>query len=153
MGSLGLLVLSMHLFAAFIWIGSATFFSLLWLPQVRTGIDPSSWEDLLLGLARRYLRWSWLAIEILLLTGIFNLLRVGIDTGFTFPPAFMRRLSAKLLIVSLMIGLQIGLGLSWIPKVAKRPSGRGPERAVRRALMTTSVAGGVAMWLAMTLRG
>ena len=153
MGSLGLLNLSMHLFAAFIWIGSSAFFSLLWLPRVRAGIDPISWEELLLGLAKRYLRWSWLAIEILLLTGIFNILRVGVDTGFTFPPVFIRRLLAKLLIVAIMIGIQIGLSFSWIPNVARRPFTRKSERAVRRALVATSVGGGVAMWLALTLRG
>ena len=153
MGSLGLLNLSIHVFAAFIWTGSSVFFGFLWLPQVRAGIDPITREELLLGLAKRYLRWSWLAIEILLLTGIFNILSVGIDTGFSFPSVFIRRLLPKLLIVAIMIGVQIGLGLSWIPRVARGPSSRESERPVRRALLATSVGGGVAMWLAMMLRG
>ena len=152
MGSLGLLNLSLHLFAAFIWIGSSAFFSLLWLPPARGSIDPIAWEELLVGLGRRYLRWSWLAIEILLLTGIFNLLRVGIDSGFAFQPAFLRRLISKLLIVLVMIGLQAGLSLAWMPRRASGPSARGAERAVRRALVATSIGGGVALWLGMILR-
>ncbi len=153
MGSLGLLNLSLHLFAAFTWIGSSAFFSLLWLPPVRRSIDPASWEELLLRLGRRYLRWSWLAIELLVLTGIFNLLRVGVDIGFAFQPAFLRRLTGKLLIVSAMIGIQIGLSLAWMPRLARSSSAEGAKRQVRRGLIATSVGGGVALWLAMMLHG
>ncbi len=152
MDSLGLLNLSVHLFAAFIWIGSSSFLSLLWLPAVRRNVDPNSWEELLVGLGRRYLRWSWLAIEILVLTGIFNLLRVGVDSGFAFHPAFLRHLIGKLLIVLVMIGIQIGLSLAWMPRLARGRFGRTAERAVRRALVATSAGGAVALWVAMMLR-
>ena len=143
----------LHLLAAFTWVGSSAFFSLLWLPPVRRNMDPASWGELLVGLGRRYLRWSWLAIELLVLTGIFNLLRVGVDVGFAFQPAFLRRLIGKLLIVSAMIGIQIGLSLAWMPRLARSPSVEAAERQVRRALVAASVGGGVAPWLAMTLHG
>ena len=153
MSSLWLFNLSLHLFAAFLWIGCSAFFSLLWVPMVRRSIDPISWQELRLGLGRRYLRWSWAAIEILLLTGILNILRVGLERGFAFQPAFLRRLIGKLLIVLVMIGFQTGLSLVWMPKLAKGVSGEEAERPVRRALVATSVGGAVAMWLAMMLRG
>ncbi len=152
MSSLGLLNLSLHLFAAFTWIGTSSFLSLLWLPAVRRSLDPISWEELLLGLGRRYLRWSWLAIEILVLTGLFNFLTVGIDSGFAFQPVFLRHLFGKLVIVLVMIGIQIGLSLAWMPRLARNRCGRTPERAVRRALVATSAGGAVALWLAMMLR-
>lgn len=152
MDSLGLFNLSLHLFAAFIWIGSSSFLSLLWLPAVRRDVDPISWEELLVALGKRYLRWSWLAIEILVLTGVFNLLRVGIDSGFAFHPAFLSRLIGKLVIVLVMIGIQIGLSLAWMPRLARGRFEGTAERAVRRALVATSAGGAVALWLAMMLR-
>src|ERR1700675_2288548 len=133
MSSLWLFNLSLHLLAVFVWIGSSAFFSLLWGPMVRRSIDPISWKELRLGLGRRYLRWSWAAIEILLLTGILNILRVGLERGFAFQPAFLRRLIGKLLIVLVMIGLQTGLSLVWMPRLAKGVSGEEAERPVRRA--------------------
>ena len=152
MTSLRLVNLWLHLFAASIWIGVPAFLTVLWLPQVRKGVDPVSWEELLLRLGRRYIRWAWLAIEILVLTGIFNILSIGIESGFAFPPAFLRRLIAKLVIVLLMVGLQIGLSVIWLPRLAKGPSGGVAERAIRRALLATSIAGALALWLAMMLR-
>ena len=152
MPSLRLLNLWLHLCAASVWIGAAVSLAFLWLPQVRAKIDPASWEELLLGLGRRYVRWAWVAIELLVLTGIFNLMSVGIDTGFTFPPAFLRRLIAKLFVVLLMIGIQIGLSLAWVPRLANALSAGRAERAVRRALVATSLGGGVVVWLAMSLR-
>ena len=152
MPSLRLLNLWLHLCAASVWIGAAVSLAFVWLPQVRAKIDPASWKELLLGLGRRYVRWTWVAIELLLLTGIFNLLSVGIDTGFAFPPAFLRRLIAKLLVVLVMIGLQIGLSLAWVPRLAKGLSAGRAERAMRRAVVATSLGGGVVVWLAMSLR-
>jgi uncharacterized membrane protein len=152
MTSLRLANLWLHLFAASIWIGIPAFLTLLWLPQVRKGIDPVSWEELLLRLGSRYVRWAWLAIHILVLTGIFNVLSIGIESGFAFPPAFLRRLIAKLVIVLLMVALQIGLSVVWLPRLAKGPSGGAAERAIRRAFLATSIAGSLALWLAMMLR-
>ena len=151
MGSLALINLSLHVLAAFVWIGSSVFLTLLWFIPVRGTIDQISWEQLHLALGKRYLRWSWLAIEILLLTGIFNLLRVGIDSGFSFQPAFVRRLTGKLLIVLLMIGLQAGLGLVWFPRLAQVRFAGAAEQAVRRALVAITAGGGAALWLAMVL--
>lgn len=152
MPSLRLLNLWLHLFAASIWIGVPALLSLLWLPQVRRHLDPVTWQELLLHLARRYNRWAWLAIQILVLTGIFNLLSVGIDTGFVFLPAFLRRLITKLVIVLVMIALQIGLSLLWLPRFSRDPSGGAEGRAVRWALLATSAAGAMALWVAMMLR-
>ncbi len=152
MASLRLLNLWLHVFAASIWIGSSASLALLWLPQVRRSIDPVSWKELLLGLGRRYVRWAWMAIEILVLTGIFNLVSVGVDSSFAFQPRFLRRLIAKLSIVLIMIGLQIGLSRAWVPGLARCPSGGDVGRPARRALVATSVGGTVAVWLAMMLR-
>jgi len=153
MTSLRLVNLWLHLFAASIWIGIPAFLTLLWLPQVRKGIDPVSWEELLLRLGRRYIRWAWLAIHIVVLTGIFNVLSIGTASGFAFPPAFLRRLIAKLVIVALMVALQIGLSVVWLPRLARGPSGGVAEKAIRRVFLATSIAGGLVLWLAMMLRG
>ncbi len=153
MEPLELLNLSLHLFAAFTWIGSSVFLSLLWLSPVRGSIDPDSWKELLVGLGRRHLRWSWVAIELLILTGIFNLLKVGVNSGFAFQPSFLKRLIGKLLLVSMMIGLQIGLSLVWMPRLVRSRCSGVPEHAVRRALIAISTAGGGALWLAILLHG
>src|SRR3989304_8595001 len=142
MTSLRLVNLWLHLFAASLWIVFPAFLPLLWLPQVRKGIDPVSWEELLLRLGRRHVRWAWLAIHIVVLTGIFNVLSIGTGSGFAFPPAFLRRLIAKLVIVLLMAALQIGLSVVWLPRLARGPSGGGAEKAIRRAFLAPSPAGG-----------
>ncbi len=152
MTSLRLLNLWLHLTAAFVWIGASASLALLWLPHVRAGLDPASWEELVLRLVRRYVRWAWAAIHLLLLTGIFNLLSVGVAHGFAFPPEFLTRLIAKLLIVVVMIGIQTGLGLAWVPGLERRDAGGGPERAIRWALVASGFAGGAALWLGMMLR-
>jgi len=153
MTSLRLVNLWLHLFAASIWIGVPAFLTVLWLPQVRKGVDPVSWEELLLRLGRRYIRWAWLAIHIVVLTGIFNVLSIGIESGFAFPPAFLRRLITKLAIVLLMAALQIGLSVVWLRRLARGPSGGVAERAIRRVLLATSIAGALTLWLALMLRG
>ncbi|MGH7429087.1 MAG: CopD family protein [Candidatus Methylomirabilaceae bacterium] len=151
MTALRLLNLWLHLAAAFVWIGASASVALLWLPHVRAGIDPASWEELIFRIARRYVRWAWAAIHLLLLTGVFNLLSAGVAHGFAFPAEFLTRLIAKLLIVVVMIGAQIGLGLAWVPRLARRDAGGAAERAVRRALVATGIGGGVALWLGMML--
>jgi uncharacterized membrane protein len=152
MTSLRLVNLWLHLLAASIWISVPAFLSLLWLPQVRKSLDPPSWEELLLHLARRYIGWAWLAIHVVVLTGIFNVVSIGVETGFTFPTAFLKRLVAKLLIVLLMIGLQTALSLVWLPRIARGPSGAVAEQPIGRALVATSIAGALALWLGMALR-
>ena len=152
MTALRLFNLWLHLSAAFVWIGASASLALLWLPHVRAGIDPASRHALLMPLARRYIRWAWAAIHLLLLTGIFNLVSVGVAYGFAFPPAFLTRLIAKLVIVVAMIGGQIGLGVAWVPRLAGRQSGGAPERAVGRALIATGIGGSVALWLGMMLQ-
>jgi len=141
----------LHLSAAFVWIGASASLALLWLPHVRAGIDPTSRKALLIPLARRYIRWAWAAIHLLLLTGMFNLVSVGVAYGFAFPPTFLTRLIAKLFIVVVMIGVQIGLGVAWVPRLARRQSGGEAERVVGRALVATGIGGGVALWLGMML--
>jgi uncharacterized membrane protein len=150
--SLRLLNLWFHLLAASAWVGLSTFVAILWLPQIRGKLAHGLWEDLVGALVGRYVRWAWGAIHLLLLTGIFNLLSVGIDTGFTFPAAFLKRLIAKLAVVLLMIGIQVGLSVSWLPRFTERGPEAGSGRAVRRALVATSVSGAVALWLGLVLR-
>ena len=152
MGPLALVNLSLHLCAAFIWIGSSVFLTLLWFPPFRESIGSICWLEFFLTLGRRYLRGSWLAIEVLVLTGIFNLLRVGVDSGFVFQPAFLRRLIGKLLIVAGLIALQIGLSRVWLPRLGKEGSGGRAGRPIIRALVATSVGGGVALLLGLMLR-
>jgi uncharacterized membrane protein len=149
--ALRLFNLWLHLFAAFVWIGASASLALLWLPHVSAGIDSTSREALLIPLARRYVRWAWAAIHLLLLTGVFNLVSVGIAHGFAFPRTFLTRLIAKLLIVIVMIGFQIGLAVAWVPRLASRKSGLNAERPVRRALVATGVGGAAALWLGMML--
>jgi uncharacterized membrane protein len=153
MTSLRLVNLWLHLLAASIWISVPALLASLWLPQVRKSLDPPSWEELLIHLGRRYVAWAWLAIHVVVLTGIFNVVSIGVESGFVFPPAFLKRFIAKLLIVLLMIGLQTGLSLVWLPRLARGPSGGVAERRIARALVATSVAGLLALWLGMTLRG
>jgi uncharacterized membrane protein len=150
--ALRLVNLWLHLSAAFVWIGASASLALLWLPYVSARIDPASRAALLIPVARRYVRWAWAAIHLLLLTGVFNLVSAGVAYGFAFPRTFLTRLIVKLVIVIIMIGIQIGLAVAWVPRLARGRSGSGAERQIRRALVATGIGGAVALWLGMMLQ-
>jgi putative copper resistance protein D len=103
------LVLFVHLTAAVFWIGEIMFLSLVAAPYGRRLPDPQAGAVLLQGLGRRSLPLVWLAVALLLATGVGNLLLAGLGPALATPAfwrgGFGRLLAAKLAVVAVMVTL------------------------------------------------
>lgn len=88
------------------------------------------------------------AMEVVVVTGVLNILLHGRETGLIFTPAYFGMLSAKMGLLIVMAGLQVWMGGAW------RRGGTG-EQALRRARLALPIQlalGGVAALLGMGLR-
>lgn len=100
---------TVHVFAALVWLGGMFFFALIGAPVLR-GIDPPELRALLFErLGERARNIGWIAIGVLLVTGVINLhLRSVLRTDLLFSGAFWQTrygnaLAWKLGSVALMI--------------------------------------------------
>jgi putative copper export protein len=90
-----------HILAAAVWIGGAI--SLLGLL--------SSGEIMATGRRLHFLTSR--AMELLVLTGVLNILVRGVNFSASFSPPFFAMLSVKMALFLLMAGLQIWMGIGW----------------------------------------
>ncbi len=67
------------------------------------------------------------AMEVVVITGLLNLLLRGMASGMAFSRGFVAMLSLKVLLVIVMAGLQVWMGIAW-----KREGDAG-NLAVRRS--------------------
>ena len=100
-------VLFLHLLAAAFWVGEILFVALVIGPLARN-LPPPERAELMRGVGRRTLPWIWVAIAILVVTGIGNLYFLGIGPRRLVQPAFYGNafgwlLAAKLLAAAGMI--------------------------------------------------
>jgi putative copper export protein len=107
--SLRVLILWLHLLGAVVWIGGLLFQLLVIVPTLERA--PITAERLRFGLSLevRFRSVMWLAVGLVLLTGLYNVMHVLYTTtlaGSSVSPAFVRLLSIKLLLVVLMLLLQ-----------------------------------------------
>ncbi len=110
----------LHLLGVAAWLGGAAVQLLAILPAV--GAEPEMADA-----ARRAHFLTSRAMEIVVLTGLFNVLLRGAESDWEFSRGFVGMLSIKVLLVILMAGLQVWMGLAW-----KREGGPVAV-AVRRA--------------------
>ncbi len=109
MKSLYIVSLWLHILSATLWIGGSLFLTVVLMPVVR------QWEhehsmDLVLRTARRFLWIGWSCFGVLILTGAFNLVYLGIGweqlLGATFwQSPFGEVLAGKLALVLLILVL------------------------------------------------
>ena len=104
-----LFILWLHLLAALIWVGGLVF--QLLIVDAAFGRATSIRERVRLGLLLegrfRYVLWP--AVGVVLLTGLYNVMNVLYTTtlaGGSIPPAFVRTLTIKLILLALMIVVQ-----------------------------------------------
>jgi putative copper export protein len=99
--SLATWIVWVHILAAAAWIGgAASLLGLLSSPEVKeTG--------------RRLHFLTSRAMEVLVLTGVLNIVVRGASFSASFNPAFFAMLSVKMALFLLMAGLQIWLGIGW----------------------------------------
>ena len=102
---------SIHVFAALIWLGGMFFLALVGAPALRTVESPHLRAQLFKVLGERFRTVGWVCIIILLITGLLNLQFRGLLSSQLFNGAFWatsygKTLAFKLLAVLGMLILQ-----------------------------------------------
>jgi uncharacterized membrane protein len=138
--SLATWILWVHILAAALWLGGAA--------TVSTAVLPFAGAERAVAVRRAHFLTSR-AMEVLLLTGVINVLLKGLQGGFTLGRGFFAMLSLKMALLVVMAGLQIWMGVIW------RRTGAGETDVVRRARVGLSLQcalGAVAALLGLGLR-
>ena len=138
--SLATWILWVHILAAAVWLGGAA--------AVLTAVLPAG-EGARAVVARRAHFLTSRAMEVLILTGLLNVLLKGVQSSFTLRPGFYAMLSHKMVLLVVMAALQVWMGAAW------RRAGEGSVDATRRGRIGLSVqclAGAVAVLLGLGLR-
>jgi copper resistance protein D len=102
------LVLLIHVLAAIVWLGGMFFISLVLVPSLRKLEPPIKRTEILSATARRFSLVSWIAILVLLTTGVINSVNRGItihiiSSGELFSSHFGVILTFKVFLVLVMI--------------------------------------------------
>ena len=102
--SLATWILWVHILAAALWLGGAA--------TVRTAVLPIE-SATRAAVARRAHALTSRAMEVLVLTGVLNILLKGLQGSFTLGRGFFAMLSLKMALLVAMAGLQIWMGVAW----------------------------------------
>jgi len=138
--SLATWILWVHVLAAAVWLGGAA--------AVLTAVLPAG-EGARAVVARRAHFLTSRAMEVLILTGLLNVLLKGLQSSFTLSRGFFAMLSLKMVLLVVMAALQIWMGAAW------RHAGEASVDATRRARISLSIqclVGAVAVLLGLGLR-
>jgi len=102
-----LIILWLHLSAILVWIGGLLFFALVWAPSFKGDALTLDRIRLAQRFEERFQFFISRALEVAILTGIFNLLIRLIDSRGSFPSSYLSILTLKLILVVIMIALQL----------------------------------------------
>ena len=102
---------SIHVFAALVWLGGMFFLALVGAPALRTIESPALRAQLFKVLGERFRTVGWVCIILLLITGLLNLqfrglLSAQLFNGSFWATSYGRALALKLLAVLFMLVLQ-----------------------------------------------
>jgi len=132
-------ILWVHILAAAIWLGGALTSLVAILPVEGDSRIPSA--------TRAHFLTSR-AMELVVLTGLLNVLLKGMGSDFALSGGFYAMLSLKMALLAVMAAVQIWLGVNW-----RRAEGRaGAVRKARLGLSVQSALGAVAALLGLGLR-
>ena len=109
--------LSLHLISLALWIGGIAFFLFAFGPAVHT-LSPATGVKVLDRGRRSLQTLSWIAINLLLITGVFNLIFRGMGSGFLFGSGYYMILSIKLLLYLAMVFHHCLQAFKYGPKIA-----------------------------------
>jgi putative copper export protein len=137
-----------HLVAAAVWIGPQFFLPLAAIPAMRI-LEPGTRKRALQVMTARFNYLSWLALLVLIVTGIGNVFQVrndafGEDFGAMFDVRYGMILTIKLILVATTLALTAWHSFVLGPRMlqnldAAEGSGEGPGTAGYRRLQRTSV--------------
>ena len=136
-------VLFIHLFAAVFWIGEMLIVGFV-LGPVSRGLSAVERSTLFRAVGRASLPLAWTAIGILVVTGVLNLVLMGVPLGDLLTPAFYGtgfgfwlgvKLSAVLLMIVLSIvhDFYVGRRANAVRHEIRAAGGLAPEALVREA--------------------
>ena len=130
---------TVHLLATLFWLGGMFFLAIVGAPALR-GLDPSLRSRLFKEIGVRFRRSGWVAITLLLITGVMNLnfrglLGPALHGGGDFWLSGMGRILAwKLGLVTLMVSLA-AIHDFWLgPLSGRLTAGSVEHRQVRRSV-------------------
>ena len=138
--SLATWILWVHILAAALWLGGAA--------TMRVAILPAAEEARVAAMRRAHFLTSR-AMEVLVLTGLVNILLKGLESNLTLSRGFFGMLSLKMVLLLVMGALQIWMGAAW------RRGGDRPADAAGRARIGLAIQcalGAVAALLGLGLR-
>ncbi|MGQ0695110.1 MAG: DUF4149 domain-containing protein [Nitrospiraceae bacterium] len=120
---------SLHILAAITWIGGMTFLSFVLAPLVRKGSATPEFMAIFLSAARRFRIVVWLAMGVLLATGLILLSQRHID--FMNPATWSPIVTLKLGLVALLILLTLLHDLAlgpWVSEISTIPESARTRR-------------------------
>jgi uncharacterized membrane protein len=102
------LIVLIHVLAAILWLGGMFFIGLVMVPVLRDMEPPQKRIEVLSTAAKRFRILSWIAIPVLLITGVLNTMNRGvtletISNGSLFLSHFGKILTIKVAIVLIML--------------------------------------------------
>ncbi len=133
-----LLNVTVHVLAAVLWLGGMFFLALVGAPVLRKVEPPPLRAALFRELGERYRTWGWIAIGVLLATGVANLWFRGVLTAVSigshhfWTTPFGRTLGVKLAAVTAMLLIQAIHDFHWGPKSGRVIPGTPEAAALRR---------------------
>jgi len=125
-------IVLVHVISAMVWLGGMFFLSLVLFPALKK-FEPGEKRTRVISLtANRFRKVSWIAIFILLVTGIFNVLNLGITTETIFSGGFLssqlgKILSIKVSLVLVMIILSASHDFILGPRYSGLVSSQKPD--------------------------
>lgn len=166
MSYLAIFILWLHVLAAITWIGGMIFTLATLVPNLKT---PLSIEQLRLfqNAQTRFHFLAARAAEIIVLTGIFNVLIRGYYSQFQYSPAYMWILTLKIILLGVMMAIRVISSRTTVSKISdflltlppsKQFTDQIPESIMqlqRRSqyfLLINTVLGMIVLFLALMLR-
>jgi putative copper export protein len=139
-----LLNVSVHVLAAVVWLGGMFFFALVGAPVLRSVADPRIRAALFRSLGRQFRTVGWMAIGVLLVTGVLNLYLKGllgsdgVASAHFWSTRYGHTLAWKLAAVATMLVIQSVHDFIFGPASSRATPGSPEALRLRR----------VAAWLA-----
>lgn len=128
---------TLHVLAAIVWLGGMFFLALVGAPVLRS-LEPRLRAQLFRDLGLRFRRVGWIALAVLLVTGVVNLELRGLlrwevlGSGAFWTAAYGRALAVKLVTVLVMLVLSALHDFLLGPWAGRLPPGSDAAQAIRR---------------------
>lgn len=138
MSTLHTISVSLHMLAALFWIGGMLFLAVVGAPALRKLESPNLRARLFGEIGRRFRLWGWVAICVLLATGVANLHFWGLldpailGSGEFWRTPLGRSLAWKLVAVAAMVGASAAHDFWLGPAASRAPAGEGRAERMRR---------------------